>query len=819
MNRLFIQSALIVLSICNSSIAQQFIIKDTKPNAQIITVKDPDGSVKLAAEELQRCLRKITGAELPLVNTVDENIKIKIYVGKSKYTDDLKIDTTNLKHGAYIVRSGKYWLALIGGDKRFNPTGMLGMTTLSRSSPEKKKLYENWLKMTNSKWGLPFGQIYKKVYKHWKISEFDESGTFNAVSDYLRSLGMRWYSKGEIGEVALELKDIKLPQIDKTVKPDFPVRHPYIMGLRFSQGNKDAILWHLRLGLNLAPDLVGPGHIGHGIIKVYGDPSFKKNHPEYFAMKNGKRDLHHKKHGSACYSSKGLIDENIRYARAIFDNFDVDVISVMPGDGLNSICQCDLCKGKNDPEEGWYGHLSNWVWDYVNKVGTELYKTHPEKKIICFAYTSYFKPPTRIKKLSPNILVGMCQLTRAMDDPDRLKIIQDSRRGWLERLPKGEKQLVIYDYYLEEWRKQFKGMPAYYPNMVDKDIKSLKGISKGFFIETRADAPMVLNLYVASRLWWDADQDAKKLLDEYYTKYFGPAAAEMKAFTEYSEKTWKTAAKNVEQIDKILELMKKAEIKAPVGSIYAKRIAIMANYIKPLSDLKLQFSMKRENVPLVRFIRRKKDTMTIDGKVDDKLWGKYLNDKPGILAGQSSGKLKDIFTGKDVKNRTEFQIAAIDNNIVFGIKCYDNDMKNIKIGSTVNEDPGIWAGDNIELLLETQSHSYYQITICPSGAYVDVDRDGGIKMNWSSGADIKTHIADDHWSIEISLPLSGEMQALVDPSNGIAGKTPTSTYPWHFNICRQRVRGDITEFSAFSPTGKKNFHDIMKFAKLHRKGL
>jgi len=34
-------------------------------------------------------------------------------------------------------------------------------------------------------------------------------------------------------------------------------------------------------------------------------------------------------------------------------------------------------------------------------------------------------------------------------------------------------------------------------------------------------------------------------------------------------------------------------------------------------------------------------------------------------------------------------------------------------------------------------------------------------------------------------------------------------------VCRQRVRGEARELSAFSPTGKKVFHEVMKFGRLY----
>ena len=62
-----------------------------------------------------------------------------------------------------------------------------------------------------------------------------------------------------------------------------------------------------------------------------------------------------------------------------------------------------------------------------------------------------------------------------------------------------------------------------------------------------------------------------------------------------------------------------------------------------------------------------------------------------------------------------------------------------------------------------------------------------------------------------------EKQSAVDPLNGVKGLKPTETQPWFFNICRQRVRKDGAELSAFSPTGKDSFHELVYFGKLYVK--
>jgi hypothetical protein len=62
--------------------------------------------------------------------------------------------------------------------------------------------------------------------------------------------------------------------------------------------------------------------------------------------------------------------------------------------------------------------------------------------------------------------------------------------------------------------------------------------------------------------------------------------------------------------------------------------------------------------------------------------------------------------------------------------------------------------------------------------------------------------------------VAGDSQEALDANNGISGRQPSETYPWFFNIGRQRVRATDTELSAYSPTGKRSFHETNRFSEL-----
>jgi len=94
-----------------------------------------------------------------------------------------------------------------------------------------------------------------------------------------------------------------------------------------------------------------------------------------------------------------------------------------------------------------------------------------------------------------------------------------------------------------------------------------------------------------------------------------------------------------------------------------------------------------------------------------------------------------------------------------------------------------------------------------------LDRAKGLDMLWSSGAEVASHIGKDGWSLEVRIPLLKRSDE-ARKGCGVSGRKPTETFPWYFNVCRQRIRGEERQLSAFSPTHKTTFHDIMKFARL-----
>src|SRR5258706_488832 len=203
-----IACASLALFCADSFSAETFLVKDGQARAEIVIGEKPARTVKLAATELQTYLEKISGAKLPIATAPTGGDVLPIYVGRSAQTDRLKLTDEGLKHGAFRIVSGEKWFALFGRDRDFVPR-----EPWPRNAKDNERVSREWDAMTGETWGLDTNliQLYKQQNKELDVWEQDERGSLNAVHEFLRGLGVRWYLPGEIGEIVPRLASIALP--------------------------------------------------------------------------------------------------------------------------------------------------------------------------------------------------------------------------------------------------------------------------------------------------------------------------------------------------------------------------------------------------------------------------------------------------------------------------------------------------------------------------------------------------------------------------------------------------------------------------------
>ncbi|MGB8170666.1 MAG: DUF4838 domain-containing protein, partial [Chthoniobacteraceae bacterium] len=795
------------------------LIEDGQPRAEIIISDKPQRTTRLAAQELQNYLAKISGATLPIVTKPSGGGVAKLFVGKSSHTDQLGILADDLKYGAYRIATGADWMAFIGEDTDFTPIEPWAKNNGEIASG---KLQGEWDKITGALWGVPEPGLYKNRMtlpgdtgrptaevgagkpEPLQLWGYDERGSFNAVCGFLQKLGVRWYLPGELGEIIPTLKTIPLPKLDETVRPDFAERR---FNFRFATSSLDTSMWAMRLGFR---EPYGR-QTAHGMNGMTHRDEIFAAHPEWFALYGGKRQTQPgQRLNQLCYSNEELLQETVRNVRAQFDHYKTEVVSVMPPDGYTSICQCKLCEGKDSPERDSRGLLSDYVWDFVNRVAKEVRKTHPDRFISCCAYGTYSLPPQKIARLEPNVLVIIVGGRRPLNSkPEQQEEIRRLRESWVQ---KSANPLMIFENHPFTDRGWY--LPAFVVHTIGAGINATKGISQGedIWLTARQDFDKVgigfnhFMVYFTARMYWggkDADVDA--MFREYCRLFYGPAEQEMRAFFEYGEANWQEMEKDKAKVDRALELFAIAQSKATADSVYGRRMALLDDFLKSLRSKSGQLGKQRGPVPQLRLVGSSKGVskIVIDGKLDDDAWVNCPT--------ASTGKLRELQTGRAPTFGTTVKTAWIGNDLYFAIRCDEHPGEKLNIGTTKKDDGALWYGDAIEVLLETDARSYYQIAVSPSGAVADLDRSAARNawFSWDSQAEVATEIADDHWTVEMRIAVTQDEN---DPLHQVIGRHPTTSLPWHINVCRQRIRDDGQEASALSPTGVAHFHDVMKFA-------
>ena len=271
--------------------------------------------------------------------------------------------------------------------------------------------------------------------------------TIYGVCELLAKLGMRWYLPGPLGTVTPNLKTIVVPELALTQRPSLPMRWvgtdewSYRNKCNHSRAGSGAESW----GFTIRP---GVYHADYTLLPV---SKYYAEHPEYFALVNGKRcdDPDTK----LCVSNPDVVLEVARNMGAILDSdATIDLIGLAPTDGTN-YCECDGCAAMDDTSERPADQrYSRRMLLWYNAVARELARTHPQARILAGAYHWYNQPPQdQAIKAETNLSLVICDYTEycslhPIADPTcpRNARYVDLLDRWDRLIP----DIYFYEYYL-----------------------------------------------------------------------------------------------------------------------------------------------------------------------------------------------------------------------------------------------------------------------------------------------------------------------------------------------------------------------------------
>lgn len=225
---------------------------------------------------------------------------------------------------------------------------------------------------------------------------------------------------------------------------------------------------------------------------------------------------------------------------AKFDaNPDAIAMSLDPND-YAPMCQCERCLAL----DARYGvkptddkQMADRLLHFSKEIYDRLKPAHKQKFLGILAYGFQTRPPKGAVPHPHHATIvcgfpGYADHTRPWNDPtssfnrDFYEIV----KGWGARV----KQLGYYDYY---GLYNFFG-PWGILHKLREDLPAFKELGGTFVvIESQPNFAMHgLNLYVAARLVWDIDADVDIVADEYFSKFYGPAAKPMREFYQTAER-------------------------------------------------------------------------------------------------------------------------------------------------------------------------------------------------------------------------------------------------------------------------------------------
>jgi len=762
------------------------LVRDGKASADIVLPENPLSGVKLAAEDLQKHIELMSGAKLPIVAAPGTDMKNHVFVGESEFTKTLGFKPGEFKNSGFEIVAKDNYVILAGVDIQRTPTPYSGPEGLKK-----------WQEFCGEKFAfMSSGDIgIGNLNGTLNIYTNDDLGTWYAVAELLEQLGVRFYSPSENGTVVPEKKTISIA--DQSFKKESKFARREFCYYGAMRDDSAGISWFKRLKLGNNNVII----FNHTTYDIYSSPEQQKLHPEYLAFDSAGKPYtgHPPGAGMPRYSNPEFRKAAVLYMNKVFDAMPgLTGLTIGPPDGGVKMDARDVpLYGK--PTDSIDQKTSNYVWDFHVFLAKELKKSHPDKKLLYMSGVGGNEVPTNIVECPDNLVLPFAQpysANRVIESTDRAVIA--GRQTWFDAMKKaGLKEIAkgpVWDYYLYYRTPEFPRYPVLFTESLQREMKEMLPYSDGKFIEIQPEQHMVegekyprwqlgvpglmhLMVYWQSKLFWDPDLDRKKMLDEYYDLYFGPARAEMKEFYEFAESVWTrqesrsvtpdTGFLKEKDVERYFEILKRAREKAGSGTVYDKRIAQMEGEMAPLGEF---FTGLKRLGPGFE-VHRVPAPFTLDGNL-----AKYPAEWRVPLRDNTTGELP-------TSNKTEAVLAMTPDNsaLIVGVTCYEDSMDKIKADCKLNDTFSIFDDDAVELYFNTPERSYFKIVVNPNGAIWDestdvsiVDRDT-LPILWNPGTKAVVKKGKDCWMLEIMIP-----------TKDFGNNAPTEAHPWGIQVGRSR---------------------------------
>ena len=261
-----------------------------------------------------------------------------------------------------------------------------------------------------------------------------------------------------------------------------------------------------------------------------------------------------------CYTSRGLVEQVAKDACEFFEtgkNYPGaqaggDCFCVEPMDN-DQFCKCASCQKwltGRDADSPFFtnGRHSDYFFQFVNEVAKIVGKKHPDKHIVCLAYMTHGAPPQKFR-LEPNVLVQYCFACNRLNfDRASYEHEVELLKQWRQEYPGRTLYLWLYYTFPVEIANngKFHCFPGFFAHAIGEQFDLFRQYDyRGVF---HCGYGQDVEAYVTYRLMDDPTLNVDALLDEYFTRLYGPAAGPMRKFYETVEQAYGNPANYPEAI-------------------------------------------------------------------------------------------------------------------------------------------------------------------------------------------------------------------------------------------------------------------------------
>jgi hypothetical protein len=365
-----------------------------------------------------------------------------------------------------------------------------------------------------------------------------EFGTANAVYTFLQDyLDVRWLWPGPLGEDIIQQETIKMEPFEFRY-------HPQIR-------QRDVLM---RLLHPATPQWAKFQRIYFDSFWMYGQHSlvhwwdkYHRDHPDYFALQpDGTRSGYPSPDRvKLCQSNPAVWEQWLDQAeKELGKDPSLLTVSAAPNDTHSSgICVCRDCRAWDNPEgtpwtyyyEGGerveHVAMTDRYITFWNTLARGLKERFPEREVYVSAFAYGPGTPVPTKKVEDNVVIGYVgkfPLVYEIGPPDRnpkqgRQEQKEEFRQWSEKAP-----MLMFRPNLWYWGGGLWGLPELSLQKTMEDMRFVaEHGSMGIYVDGQTGhwaniGPMY---YLLAQMAWDPFLDGNQLMEDYYSRGFGKAAA------------------------------------------------------------------------------------------------------------------------------------------------------------------------------------------------------------------------------------------------------------------------------------------------------